>query len=102
MSLVATRKKFAATESSAATPGCADFAIAGDSVIICRATRAHSQEWLCYANLIHPAVVRTPRRFVLVIAHINFKFAPRAPALPIQVIIAESVEKQSPPQVQIP
>jgi hypothetical protein len=41
------------------------------------------------------------RRLVLVVAHVDFKFTPRSPAFPVQVIVAETIEKQSPPQIQI-
>src|SRR5580693_8400618 len=64
-------------------------------------TKPHSQEWLCYSNLIHPAVVGIVRRLVLVVAHIDFKFTPGAAAFPVQVIVPETIEEQSPPEIQI-
>ena len=44
-------------------------------------------------TLVHPAVVGIMRRLVLVIAHVDFKFAPGAAAFPVQIIVAETVQK---------
>src|SRR5580700_9181319 len=51
--------------------------------------------------LIHPAVVGPTGRLVLVVAHVDFKFAPCTAAFPIEVLIARAVEKQAPAEIEI-